>query len=158
MEVESRQPIKDCFSFAQLLGTLERAGQYMLQYVMFPAPPMAVPPTATIRLAVVPGPAIEMQLQVHTPTHAVLPCCRHTVYQLLLAVVLCLEFGKEGRDLHSLSAKKLELVRGHCLFYPCVQGEGRAAAATQELMLGEWLPNLYVSFKVCCTSQSLCKH
>ena len=76
LELENTKPSKDTFHFGSLSGRLERAGTYMLQYVMSPARPAMDALTVSARLEVAAGPAVEMAVQASSLDLARLPPVR----------------------------------------------------------------------------------
>lgn len=88
-EAENSKPSSDAFEFAG--GTvLERAGAYILRYVMTPSRPAAGMLKASMCFNVAPGPATEMILQVRQP------CLRFQVFPLQTGCLDSLPSARPG--------------------------------------------------------------
>lgn len=63
-EVENNRATKDAFHFGKLVGDLERAGDYIVEYTLSPPRPALGQLTCSLTLHVKAGPAVEMAVQV----------------------------------------------------------------------------------------------
>lgn len=68
-ETENSSPEKDVFLFAAVADALAVTGQYRLEYTLTPALPEHSPLTASVAIAVTPGTAASMSLQVRVNAH-----------------------------------------------------------------------------------------
>lgn len=60
--VENRTPVKEAFAFTRISDGLQRAGQYVLEFVATPAPGGQPPLRAAVQLVVAPGPPAAFEL------------------------------------------------------------------------------------------------